>query len=108
MVYVLEVRICPAKMYSSPTIIILFPFHLIIAARGNISHNSSGALVALLDQAQQLHPDANPPVVALETANKYLNSVIKTAINRNIQRISHFSVCLIHKHGLTGVIVKTL
>lgn len=48
-------------------------FHSHITARGNISHNSSGALVALLDQAQQLNPDANPPVVALETSKKYLN-----------------------------------
>lgn len=39
-------------------------------ARGNISQNSSGVLVALIDQAQQLDPDANPPVVALETSKK--------------------------------------
>lgn len=79
MVCVLEVRKCSAKMYPSPTtIIIIISIPLIIAARGNISHNSSGALVALLDQAQQLDPDANPPVVALETAKKYLNSVIET------------------------------
>lgn len=42
-------------------------------ARGDISQSSSGVLVALLDQAQQLDPDANPPVVALETANKYFH-----------------------------------
>ncbi|XP_055300165.1 uncharacterized protein LOC129567372 [Sitodiplosis mosellana] len=60
---------------------------LCIGARGNISQQSSGLLVALLDQAQKLEPQSGPPVVILETAK---NS------------------CLIHKHGVTGVIVKNL
>lgn len=42
----------------------------ILSARGNISQNSSGVLVALLDQAQQLEPNSNPPVIALETSKK--------------------------------------
>lgn len=104
MVCVLEVRICPTKIDSFCQKL-LYYFHFHIEARGNISHNSSGALVAMLDQAQQLNPDANPPVVALETDKKYLNFTIETQLNRNIYRIFHFSVCLIHKHGLTGVIV---
>lgn len=44
---------------------------LYFEARGNISQDSSGVLVAILDQAQQLDPKANPPVVALETSKKY-------------------------------------
>lgn len=44
----------------------------IFSARGNISQNSSGVLVALLDQAQQLEPNSNPPVIALETSKKYI------------------------------------
>ncbi|XP_031623274.1 uncharacterized protein LOC116340765 [Contarinia nasturtii] len=60
---------------------------LCIGARGNISSQSSGLLVALLDQAQKLEPQSGPPVVVLETSK---------------------NTCLIHKHGVTGVIVKKL
>lgn len=78
MVYVLEVRICHIKIHLTSKKNHYYYLRCHITARGNISHNSSGALVALLDQAQQLNPDANPPVVALETSKKYLIFIIRT------------------------------
>lgn len=45
-------------------------FLLVHLARGNISQNSSGVLVALLDQAQKLEPQSGSPVVILETPKK--------------------------------------
>lgn len=75
-----------------------YQFHSFIAARGNISHNSSGALVALLDQAQQLNPDANPPVVALETAKKYFNFIIETQSIETFIRNFSFQ-CLSHSQA---------
>lgn len=48
-----------------------------LTARGNISQNSSGVLVALLDQAQKLEPQSGPPVVILETSKKYDRNHLK-------------------------------
>lgn len=49
------------------------PFHFsYFIARGNISQHSSGILVALLDQAQKLEPQSNPPVLVLESSKKYV------------------------------------
>lgn len=45
-------------------------------ARGNISQNSSGVLVALLEQAQKLEPQSGSPIVILETSKKYSIKVI--------------------------------
>lgn len=90
-------------------------FHVYHSARGDIAQNSSGVLVALLDQAQKLEPQSGPPVVVLETSKKYESFKVQLYLQRTEwKKITFFiicfcfSACLIHKHGVTGVIVKNL
>ncbi|KAJ6637390.1 Ragulator complex protein LAMTOR5 [Pseudolycoriella hygida] len=58
---------------------------LCIEKRGDISPNTAGLATAILCQASKLEPNSNAPIVALETGKK---------------------TCLIHKHGITGVVYK--
>lgn len=75
--------------------IIFFYFYTILlyfVARGNISQQSSGLLVALLEQAQKLEPQSGSPVVVLETSKKYSNLPYYNHINENNLIFSHISV----------------
>lgn len=63
-------------------------------ARGDISSQSSGIFVALLEQASQLEPTSNPPVVSLESSKKYKwNSEHKLSglFNVNFHLFQHMS-----------------
>lgn len=61
---------------------------LTIGVRGDVSPQSAGVLVAILDQAAKLEPNQKPPVVSIESKDK---------------------VCLIHKEQrVAGVIIKQL
>lgn len=83
----------------------------LFTARGDISQGSSGVLVALLDQAQQLEPNSGSPVIALETSKKYVLPIAHHDFVGQFSTFCYlviFSICLIHKHGLTGVVVKNI
>uniref|UniRef100_A0A0K8TNK7 Late endosomal/lysosomal adaptor and MAPK and MTOR activator 5 n=1 Tax=Tabanus bromius TaxID=304241 RepID=A0A0K8TNK7_TABBR len=59
---------------------------LCLGAKGKASACFAGIAVAISEQACKLEPNANPPIVSLESGN---------------------NVCLIHKYGgITGVIYK--
>ncbi|XP_065075824.1 ragulator complex protein LAMTOR5 homolog [Ochlerotatus camptorhynchus] len=58
---------------------------LCIGARGNASEKSAGIIVAISEQASQLDPNCNAPVVSMEVGDK---------------------LCIIHKNGITGAVYK--
>ncbi len=76
--------------------------------RGEISPNAAGIATAILCQASQLEPNSNAPIVALETGKK----CVKCFDHRRLSRASVtncffcYRTCLIHKHGITGVVHK--
>ncbi|KAG4075807.1 hypothetical protein HA402_003633 [Bradysia odoriphaga] len=76
------------RLMSSPTTtgcLVANNQGLCIEKRGEISPNAAGIATAILCQASKLEPNSNAPIVALETGKK---------------------TCLIHKHGITGVVYK--
>ncbi|XP_049534132.1 uncharacterized protein LOC126572375 [Anopheles aquasalis] len=58
---------------------------LCLGTRGVGSEHSAGIIVAILDLASKLDPKCNVPVVSLESNER---------------------ICLIHKQGVTGAIIK--